>query len=519
MGYTSRHDIPPSSCHALDRDAGSRNTGSRDTASRDAGSRDTGRMTMTTRTRSARTATGLPVRARGSLLAAAASPGNVRRLFSMQSGLAPKAVLAAGISYLFLPIDLIPDRLPWVGHLDELGFLLLGFAGGLLLSVPPASHAGGRAPGLLGKWTQRLAWRTMRLGLAGALGQLALRLMLGRWPDPDELTAFCEGFDANAHGLPPLLRAAAYVPAARTLLNRAMLLSAQRSGTSARLGAAQMMGDPMTLWRGPPVRFLHLEKTAGSSLVNALTAQFHPLQIDPDPDRNAPPHERRPFPDATAGAQAGAALVWGHYDLPSLRRLEGQVVPGAVPCFTLCVFREPRARILSLYYYWRANQEDQAPTVRCARENGLLAFLRTRDPLILNYIDNLYVRRLTGSYATPDGDRLAGQPEKALGDALDAVDSLDLVGLSDRLDETLSRFGALTGFVPPLHTPRVNVLARSEGNAFLPYRPTVREPLTVEIEAELDRLTRLDRVVYRHAQQRSGLDAGQPAPAHSTAKA
>ncbi len=104
---------------------------------------------MTTRTRSARTATGLPVRARGSLLAAAASPRNVRRLFSMQSGLAPKAVLAAGISYLFLPIDLIPDRLPWVGHLDEMGFLLLGFAGGLLLSVPPASHAGGRAPGLL----------------------------------------------------------------------------------------------------------------------------------------------------------------------------------------------------------------------------------------------------------------------------------------------------------------------------------------------------------------------------------
>ncbi len=64
--------------------------------------------------------------------------------------------------------------------------------------------------------------------MAGVLGQLALRLMLGRWPDPDELTAFCEGFDANAHGLPPLLRAAAYVPAARTLLNRAMLLSAQR---------------------------------------------------------------------------------------------------------------------------------------------------------------------------------------------------------------------------------------------------------------------------------------------------
>ncbi len=120
---------------------------------------------MTTRTRSARTATGLPVRARGSLLAAAASPENVRRLFSMQSGLAPKAVLAAGISYLFLPIDLIPDRLPWVGHLDEMGFLLLGFAGGLLLSVPPASRSrDAMRPGCCANGPN--AWRGGRWGLA-----------------------------------------------------------------------------------------------------------------------------------------------------------------------------------------------------------------------------------------------------------------------------------------------------------------------------------------------------------------
>ncbi len=473
---------------------------------------------MTTRTRSAVASLPEPATASGrrALLAAAVSPQNVCRLFGLRSGVAPKAVLAAGIGYLFLPIDLIPDRLPWIGHLDEVGFLLLGFMGGLLLSLPRTGRAGVRPTGLLAKWTQRLAWRAMRLGVSGLLGRFALRLMLGRWPDPDELAAFCDGFDANAHGLPPLLRAAAYVPAARTLLNRAMLLSTQRSGTSGRLGAAQMMGDPMTLWRGPPVRFLHLEKTAGSSLVNALTAQFHPLQIDPDPDRNTPPHERRPFPDATASAQAGAALVWGHYDLPSLRRLDGDT-----PCFTLCVFREPRARILSLYYYWRANQEDPAPTVRCARENGLLAFLRTRDPLILNYVDNLYVRRLTGSYASPGGDRLAEEPDEALRDALRAVDTLDLLGLSDRLDETLQRLGALTGFTPPLHTPRVNVLARSEGNAFLPYRPTAREPVTAEIEAELDRLTRFDQVVYGHVRQRFGQEDGlpPPVPAYSTAKA
>jgi protein-tyrosine sulfotransferase len=35
-------------------------------------------------------------------------------------------VLAAGLSYLFLPLDLIPDRIPFFGHLDEVGFVAAG---------------------------------------------------------------------------------------------------------------------------------------------------------------------------------------------------------------------------------------------------------------------------------------------------------------------------------------------------------------------------------------------------------
>ncbi len=35
--------------------------------------------------------------------------------------------LAIGLSYLFVPIDLIPDRTPLIGHLDELAFLVCGF--------------------------------------------------------------------------------------------------------------------------------------------------------------------------------------------------------------------------------------------------------------------------------------------------------------------------------------------------------------------------------------------------------
>lgn len=438
----------------------------------------------------------------------ALSASNFARLFAPRSGLMPKLVLAAGASYLFLPIDLIPDRLGLVGHLDEAGFLLLGFAGGLRLSMPPVGSLVVSKPnhGIVRQWAKRLTWQTMRIGTGSLVGRPMLRLMLGRWPERLEVEAFRAGLNASSHGLPPLLRAAAYVPAASSLLNRSMLLSAVLAGDRAEVGGAgslpplkpaQMMGDPLALWQGPKIRFLHLEKTAGSSLTTVLTAQFHPRQIDPDPHRNIPPHERLAFPEETLAAQRRAKLVWGHYDLPSLRRLDA-----GSRSFTLCIFREPRQRVLSLYYYWWANKEDLSPMVRFARETGLLAFLRTRDPLILNYIDNLYVRRLTGSYVGPNADRLVEAPEEALAAALAGLNMLDFIGLSDRLEDSLARLGRSIGFTPPAQTPRVNVLAQSERNVFLPYRPVAREPVTAEIDAELDRLTRLDQVVYRQAKRR-----------------
>lgn len=48
-------------------------------------------------------------------------------LFSPRACWISKCALIIGISYLFVPIDLIPDRIPIFGHFDEAGFLLGGF--------------------------------------------------------------------------------------------------------------------------------------------------------------------------------------------------------------------------------------------------------------------------------------------------------------------------------------------------------------------------------------------------------
>ncbi len=55
----------------------------------------------------------------------------------LSSGCAPaKAALLVGFGYLATPWDLIPDRIPVIGHLDEVGFVVAGLTAARLL-VPP----------------------------------------------------------------------------------------------------------------------------------------------------------------------------------------------------------------------------------------------------------------------------------------------------------------------------------------------------------------------------------------------
>ena len=412
-----------------------------------------------------------------------------------------KLLVVFGLAYPVLPIDLIPDRLPYVGHVDNYGLPFLGAAAALLLLATLLQPT--FLPGRLTQGSIRAVLPLCRMIAVRAPGRFVLRLVLGRWPDSQEQEAFLRGLSATSHSLPPLLRAIAYVPAAAPLLSRGMLLSAtadQSTGCGASapaLSDAQMRGNLLTIWRGPKVRFLHFEKTAGSSLVVALQSQFHPLQIHSEtalktivavkPDRLA----------ALIQAHRRADLAWGHYDLPSLLDLDGDA-----PCYRLCLLREPAQRILSLYYFWKGNLDEPGRHVRLARDNGLLGFLRLREPAIRNEIDNLYVRRLTGLYATDAGDPLESAPEQALRAARQAIARLDFVGLSERLGDSLKVLGDQLGFTPPQRTPRVNVQADLERNALRPVKAIPRETPNAEIEAELASLTRLDRVLYQAAERR-----------------
>ena len=59
-------------------------------------------------------------------------------------------VLLLGVSYIFGPLDLIPDRTPIIGHFDEIGFLMAGFVGSRYL-IPRQNE-----DRYLDLWTTRL---------------------------------------------------------------------------------------------------------------------------------------------------------------------------------------------------------------------------------------------------------------------------------------------------------------------------------------------------------------------------
>ncbi len=342
--------------------------------------------------------------------------------------------------------------------------------------------------------------RAVMSAISAVFGGGLFRLCLGRWPDAGERVLFKAGLCDGGTPMPALLRAMHAVPASRLQISRLLLFGLMRDGRLSppplefgTMPIAPQVGNPLSFWEGPKVSFLHLEKTAGTALANALTERFHPLQIDPDPHRTMPPHLRSAFPTPALGAIRDRKLVWGHYDLPSLLRLGSDRV-------IVTMLREPTARILSLYRYWRSVEPALLEPfgndgVKLAHRFDLVGFLRHEDPFLRDSIDNLYVRRLTGFYSSGSADRLAADPAGSLELARRALGRLAFVGVIERMEESLAGLSASLG-APLLELQADNI---SEANASARpglFRPVEQATITPEIAIELDRLTSLDRVIY-----------------------
>ena len=296
--------------------------------------------------------------------------------------------------------------------------------------------------------------------------------------------------------MPPVLRALSAVPGGRAALAQIAISSLIEAGRLPRIVngvLGPLDGDPFAFWSGPPVALLHIEKTAGTALAMVLSRQCHPMQIYTDPDLGET--QRLGAPAQPPPDLADRKLIWGHYDLPGLRRL----APGRL---IITMLREPQARVLSLYYFWRSIHPDRVaaladPRVTAAHDLGLLDFLRCQNPAVRDSIGNAYVRRLASLNAGGTlPDIVALDPEGALTQAMLALDDVACAGIVERMADSLMVMSHLLGLEITNALPQVNVGTRNAADAPDEFRDVARQTITPEIATELQRLTRLDLAVY-----------------------
>ena len=189
----------------------------------------------------------------------------------------------------------------------------------------------------------------------------------------------------------------------------------------------------------PRACFMHVPKSAGISITSALEAALPPGSLAPyridysvfcgfDDFESLRPEARRQVianPQA-AGALRGYDAVAGHFCLATLQ----SVAPTSAVC---TVLREPRARLLSLYTYWRtagAGDDFWAPyRIGATAWRPLAEFLS--DARLAPAIDNQVCRLLlAGDPRFPKSAFMAkGDAETVAAAAIERLDELGFVGV------------------------------------------------------------------------------------------
>jgi len=250
------------------------------------------------------------------------------------------------------------------------------------------------------------------------------------------------------------------------------------------------------------IYFLHIMKTAGTSLVNAMAARSGPRLCLSQVFLDHVPFLPEPL-------LQGAALVAGH--------LGAGVIPWLAPdAKVVTVIREPVSRVLSHYSHLRRDPAVMSHTA----ELSLSDFVRLPRwrPLVENFQARHLVHDLgvAGAWVDfspeealaamgppfPDVDALPlqflldysalphSEPD-LLAAALDRLESLDLVGVTDRLDDFYARLLIHWGQSPDGGLPRDNV-----GVAALR-----AEEVAEDLMAEILAANAVDTALYQRAQE------------------
>ncbi|MCH4810010.1 sulfotransferase family 2 domain-containing protein [Vreelandella neptunia] len=235
--------------------------------------------------------------------------------------------------------------------------------------------------------------------------------------------------------------------------------------------------------------FLHIPKTGGTSVHDFLVNQFDRQDVLPDRFNTLREHSEEHLDNYK--------YFSGHYDFNGVKR-----IPGDKKIFTF--MRDPKERILSLYYFWKSHTNEhiekhnlQGP--RLAKKMNLLDFLCYKENGIPANIDNSIARVFLGEmYCGPNQSFLYPE-EQVLDIAKSNIDDLFCIGFMDDYEKSYKEVIKKLGFNSPSVIPH----SRKENDKNDPSREFVKkEPLTEEINEELNRLVRFDQKIYEYCKEK-----------------
>jgi hypothetical protein len=253
--------------------------------------------------------------------------------------------------------------------------------------------------------------------------------------------------------------------------------------------------------------YLHFPKAAGTSVRAALGAYYPaeatvPWSFDRvlfggfdrldevrEPVFLGGPHELQ-----------GYDYMEGHWSLPT-------ILAAFDPADVVCVVREPRARLLSHYTFWRSwpqwMHDLWAPYDAAAfAQRRLSEFLS--DPRAAHQADNLCTRLLLGEHPLAPPDGFLRDPEAAAAAACARVDAL---GYADVLERGADMYAGLEAwFGSPLSRERLNETDLTDGEPVDIADFTDRATLEL-----LQARTAADRVLWQHVAERRGLQVAAAA--------
>jgi hypothetical protein len=290
-------------------------------------------------------------------------------------------------------------------------------------------------------------------------------------------------------------------PENETTINEQMQYASVAAFRNAALKSIEFRGKYRALCADRPdpywsstrrsLAFIHLEKTGGTTLRDALLPLFEEDRVCPGPNN--------PLYSFSVAELGHYDFFAGHFDLDSVRYIPRRNIS------TLALFREPRARLISWYRFHKSHPLDsdhaanrfvvlahqltaeeffEAPEVRghqLAYNRYLLAFGRSFS----------WFEHRRDSISRPD-------LESALRDAKSAIRTLTALGITEQLNRSLRYICQAIDLPRPETINSVNVTDNLP-NLISGFRLVEPVRMTPRLASALEELTCYDQEIYRFA--------------------